>query len=170
MKKMLFILSTLVFSQFAQAEYQVVYKSELTKINSEYSLGGNPVSGSVVYDTKKGTLTLTFYFDSHSHCRPGSMCPLYIQSPLIVELPVINITEDSCGAKILVAEENKLPVDGALRRITIMENSTNHCQYIRPIAPVEGEYEQSLMDLRKGIITSRATFEGNTFIKTEVIP
>lgn len=166
MKKLFPIFSTLLLtlglSQSALAQWAPAFKSDLIKINANEQFGSNPHSGHIVFDSTNNTLNLTILFAGH-RCPPGSFCPAYLPAPLFVNLPIVKVKTNTCGAKVLVAEEDKLPVDGAYKKLTITDNSTNHCNYVLPIPAVAGEYTESYMDRRNGVITLKATFEGTSF-------
>ncbi|MGZ3769462.1 MAG: hypothetical protein ACXVCP_00570 [Bdellovibrio sp.] len=161
------LLVSSVFSFSAHAtKFDLVYKSNLNNINTDSQLGVNPQTGTVVYNPSKKTLTLFITF-SKSSCAPGNICPLYVQPPFQIELPIVEIKQDTCGAKVVVAEINNPSVDGDLDHLEITDNSTNHCQYIRAIASVEGEFHKTYFDRYHGTeVTATATFEGDSFAST----
>lgn len=168
MKKMVFTLATFasLVTQTAVAGNSMLLKSDLQNITVDSQLGANPVGGNLLFNSVNNTLSLTIHFAGH-RCPPGNMCPAYMQPPLRTsELPVIDVTTDACGARIITAEENKMPVDGVLQRITITENSKNYCKYLGYVYPVEGQYSQQFAARQtEELITWNATFAGSPFKK-----
>lgn len=168
MKKMFLVLSALVSmsTSAAIAGNSTLLKSDLKNIIVDNQLGENPIGGNLLFNSVNNTLSLTIYFSGH-RCPPGNMCPAYMQPPLMTaELPIIDVTTDSCGARIITAEENKMPVDGVLQRITITENSKNICKYLRYVYPVEGQYLQQYATRQtEETVSLNASFVGSTFTK-----
>lgn len=51
-----------------------------------------------------------------------------------IELPIVTVTQNRCGARIYIARRNMMPVDGALQELTITDNTTSHCMHAQPMA------------------------------------
>lgn len=166
MKKMSAILSTLIISIFVQSAFAAkptVVVSQLTNIVADSQLGANPIGGEVVYNSVRNTVSLTINF-SGSRCPAGTMCTAYIQPSLQVELPVVSVTSGYCGAKIVTAEKNLMPVDGPAQRITVADNTINYCLTDEAMAAVTGDYTAEYVSRQTGeVITWKATFEGLPF-------
>lgn len=89
-------------------------------------LPGNRVSGRLTLDA--ATRTLDVYFVSGFFCPPGSMCPMMMPAPVQATLPVSSVQIDRCGTIIITAKEDKRPVDGALKMITVRDYSRTTCR------------------------------------------
>lgn len=149
-------------SHSAIALWAPILKSDLVKINVDEHYGSNPHSGSIVHDSNKNMLSLTIVFAGH-RCLPGLFCTGDIPPALFVSLPIVRVKMSSCGAKVLIAEKNKLSMDGVLKRLTITDNSTNHCKYVVPVPAIAGDYTESYIDRTVGAVTYKGTFEGTSF-------
>lgn len=166
MKQISSILVTIVFSVLTQSAFAAkptVVVSQLTSVAADPELGANPDGGQVVYDSVRDTLSLTIYFYG-SRCIGSNICTASKQPPLRAELPVVSFTEGHCGAKVIAAEENLMPVDGVMQRITVSDNTINYCLVQDPIAAVTGDYTAEFLSRDTAeLVTWKATFEGLPF-------
>jgi hypothetical protein len=60
-------------------------------------------------------------------CPVGAMCAMVMPEPVVIELPITYMGVPFCGGRVIVAEENKLPADGMLKRIEILDNNGSNC-------------------------------------------
>lgn len=165
MKKVLFnITGLLLFSSFSQAVSATEYQSELKNIVADEQFGKIPYDGTLTYNRDNKSLKLFIAF-LKKNCPAGLMCTMEIPAPIDVELPIKSIEATSCGAKVIIAEKNLLPVDGDAKQIKLIDNSQNYCEYTYPLAPIEGEYTQSYNYRGSGMITLKAKFEGSALVK-----
>ena len=101
-----------------------VVKAELLSFDVDPLLGLSQVnSGMIGVDLDKNELTLSLY--STSYCPPNVYCIMSIPAPYIVTLPIKSIGSTLCGGTVYVAERDMRPVDGALQRLVLVDNSAN---------------------------------------------
>ena len=56
-------------------------------------------------------------------CPEGMLCATVMPEPIIIELPITYLGVPFGGGRVIVAEDNKLPVDGMLQRIEIVDQN-----------------------------------------------
>lgn len=79
------------------------------------------------------------------HCPEGRVCAMVMPPPLIVELPIVSVTKDSCGIRTVTAKKDYRPVDGALELITIIDPSQMTCETFA-VVHHEATYTTSYFD------------------------
>jgi hypothetical protein len=94
----------------------------------------NPQGGTLTVDYTKLTVKLEIR-RGMPPCPAGMACIQMIPSPLIVELPLTSIEEDSCGIHHVTAQRDARPVDGALEKIQFEDISGMTCRTFAPVIP-----------------------------------
>ena len=56
-------------------------------------------------------------------CPEGMLCAAVMPEPIIIELPITYMGVPFGGGRVIVAEDNKLPVDGMLQRLEIVDQN-----------------------------------------------
>lgn len=104
-------------------------------------------TGVVTVDRTEKRVTLSV--NQAPSCPAGAMCPQYLVQILDVELPIVSIMTDGCHNRIIVAREDRRPVDGALQSIMITDHSTSTCDiYLKYATDVQ--YTSSFVSRSNG--------------------
>lgn len=84
------------------------------------------------------------------HCPAGAMCAMVMPAAVEYTLPVVETKIGSCQERIYIARHDARPVDGALTQITVVDNSTNFCEYFAAIPTTEVTLEISFIERTHG--------------------
>lgn len=101
-------------------------RAKLNKFNIDEKLNfqGTPVDGNVTVNRQANEVQLAVYGE---YPCIGFRCPRGLPAPMQVKLPIVNEFVTQCNAKIIVASRNRLPVDGMLQTIRVIDNTKNTC-------------------------------------------
>jgi hypothetical protein len=111
----------------------------VVKANYSPSHVTNPGHATVTVDLNQDKVTLQI--EQTNNCPPNAMCILSMPVPVIVELPIVQVSYDRCGVRTIVAKKDSRPVDGALEVITVKDVSYNVCNVnFSPSASYRTEY------------------------------
>ncbi|MBI3554758.1 MAG: hypothetical protein HY074_00680 [Deltaproteobacteria bacterium] len=92
-------------------------------------------------------------------CLPGQMCSRIAYPVIRIELPILDVTKDECGTKIIRALEDRRMWDGARQTLAIRDNTANHCPSFVARPATEVLYKTDSAG-RGGVVSTRSTFEG----------
>ena len=136
-----------------------VISAELTRFNLDEHL---PYKDSVVgasieinYPQHRATLKLLRKFS----CPSGLICAQVMPQPIVIALPIQEMTKDDCGSRMFEAAQDLRRVDGALQTISIRDNTANHCPSFVARPATEVIYKTDYIG-RGGPLHTRSTFEG----------
>lgn len=130
--KTLLLTAALLISATASALVPTSGMKQFTIVDAQFSTNHvrNPENGTLTLDLNESKVTLTVL--QHNNCPINAMCILSMPMPLIVELPIVKIEQDSCGTQIITALHDSRPVDGALEIITVTDYSSTFCEMFLP--------------------------------------
>jgi hypothetical protein len=87
------------------------------------------ITGRVTVDYEKGFVRVVL-LERNSCDRRGACLP--VMNDFRVQLPIKGVKSDSCGSRMILAEENRMPADGAHQRLVVRDNRARTCRDIRP--------------------------------------
>jgi len=132
--------------------------------NLEAQINKNIVGANVLVDVPQAVVKLTL---ETTPCYNVEICPA-VMIYKTIELPVISAAFDNCGIKTIVAEVNKLAVDGGRETIIVKDNTQNVCPTLIALAETEVIYEtQSSGFVSMGFppaISTSSTFSGEELL------
>ena len=88
--------------------------------------------------------TATLVMDRQSNCPPEALCIALIPAPFTIKLSIVEEYSDDCNSHYVIAEEDRRLVDGALERLTIVDNTKNTCAQVIPLPETAVTYETEL--------------------------
>jgi hypothetical protein len=176
MKKTIFalVLTSLTAASVANAQLPLLvgtHSADLDRVQLDKKVK-YPASqqGKISVNYDAGEVTLTVY--PQGPACDHEMCPMWMIAPLIVQLPITDIRETTCGNIRITAEKNMLPVDGALQRLTVIDRSQDYCFY--EVAPegVEVLYttQSSGFNIERKVVKTRSKFSGRLALQQEAFP
>lgn len=77
-----------------------------------------------VLQIDKENRTITISLQPAWQCPAGALCAMVMPEPMVLTLPITYEGGGFAGGRILVAEMNNLPVDGASIRIQVLDNNS----------------------------------------------
>ena len=104
--------------------------SVLSKQNISYA------NVAVDFGAQQITLTLQARF----HCPPGMMCAQVMPAPIEIHLPLVDVRTGSCGQRIYTAKVDHRPVDGAMKMIRVVDNTSFICKSLIAVSPTVVTY------------------------------
>lgn len=120
----------------------------LSNLNVDKKLASHstmrPTHGTIRLDYLERTATLRLIHDS---CPAGAKCLIGPMTIYEAVLPLASTEAYGCGSYVISASEDKRPVDGALRKLTMLDNTVRSCI---PAGKIEVFYETALYDRRNG--------------------
>jgi hypothetical protein len=159
------ILSLALTSVLAQAASRgIVDKNKTARsaqldqsdLDSKLGLGNNVVSANIKVDIPQNKVTLTLYTQN---CPKNALCMSPTQVTA-VDLPVVTNDYDSCGVNVILASQDRRPVDGSLQTLVIRDNTQNLCPTKKALLETEVVYETESFT-RGGVdLKTTSTFSG----------
>lgn len=149
--KALLLVTSLILAVAAEARVQAMDVLQFDIKSADFSTSHirNAGPGSLTLDYKNSTVKL-FVAQNHMPCPAGMMCAAVMPAPLMVELPIVSITKDSCGIKHVVASRDSRPVDGALQQITVSDPTSGMtCMTLVAVEP-QATYETRYFNRMNG--------------------
>ncbi len=153
------VLVTLQLPAQARSLMPPVWSAQLVRFQLDEQLpyGHNVTGAAIEVNYAQKTATLSLY--RTVKCLPGQACPRIMFAPIKIELPILDVTKDECGTKIIRALLDRRPVDGARQTLAIRDNTANRCPSFVARNATEVLYKTDTMS-RRGAISTRSTFEG----------
>jgi hypothetical protein len=90
--------------------------------NSQILPTGPIASGVLQIDKENREVTISL--QPAWQCPAGALCAMVMPQPMVLTLPITYEGGGFAGGRIIVAEVNQLPVDGAMIRIQILDNNS----------------------------------------------
>lgn len=142
---------TAAFTQSAHAyqtpSHTVVFLAQVLSANMDHHITTLPITGGeVTLDYTKNTLSVGL--DSAPKCEEGFACPQFMINALSVELPIVEKHVTDCGSTVIVAQKDLRPVDGALSKLVLTDNTTNHCPTFVALPATHVQYTTQAYDMR----------------------
>ncbi len=110
---------------------------------------------SVLVDYTKDEITLVV--EKPWSCPKDKFCATVMPAPLVLTLPLISIEVDGCGFITLIAEVDKMPVDGVKETIEITDYSKGVCEIV-VVNPLVVTFTESWIDRIKGSLVERVSY------------
>jgi hypothetical protein len=138
-------LSVLGFGSIAMAsghhsKLRGVYTAELDQLNidSQLPMSSSIYGGAITVDYDQDQAVLTLY--PRFNCPADAYCAQMMPAPVVIELPIVSVYKDDCGSRVIVAEQNLVPVDGFFEQLEIHDNRSMTCKTLVAVPGTEVSY------------------------------
>jgi hypothetical protein len=112
----------------------------------------------------KGSLSLTMF--RPYYCPPGAYCMMMMPAPTTVQVPLSVAQTTSCGVRTFQGTLAASLTNGTSQKITLIDNTQNHCATTEALAPTEVIYET--VTPQNGKVTHSLMFGNKLEIQNQV--
>ena len=142
---LIFLTLTASITIFAKEHRILEFTVKQAHFADAHVKNAGPASLVLNYEKAEVTLTVTRHFS----CPAGQMCAQMMPAPLVVQLPVVSVTSDSCGLRTVTAKQDSRPVDGMLQEIKVTDSSRMTCKTFVAVEPT-AIYKTAFFDRMSG--------------------
>lgn len=93
-------------------------------------------------------------------CPAGRLCAQVMPTAILIKLPIVASRLNDCGAREIIAKEDRRPADGGAWAIRLLNNTANKCPHFASLPSTQVFYKTESSSMGGKAVQTYSTFSG----------